>query len=100
VGRNFVYFSFRETSSRQLSGPGESKSRNSLQGRDEKNRERNRQVEEDRNKKGEEEKEEEEEEGKNKFGKRPSLIRDKIREVTQSIVHKASVAQSASAVGC
>jgi hypothetical protein len=56
----------RETGSRQLTGPGESPARNTKA--------------EQQQEREQEQEEKTEEGGKNKFGKRPALIRDKIRQ--------------------
>jgi len=68
-------FVCRETGSRQLTGSGETPGRNTkIQ---EKGGRTTGSEEEGKREKGEEE-------GKNKFGKRPALIRDKIRQDTQN----------------
>ncbi len=65
------YLTCRETGSRQLTGPGESPARNTKAEQQQEKGSREREPEQE---------EKTEEGGKNKFGKRPALIRDKIRQ--------------------
>jgi hypothetical protein len=60
------FLTCRETGSRQLTGPGETPARNTKA--------------EQQQEREQEQEEKTEEEVKNKFGKRPALIRDKIRQ--------------------
>ncbi len=60
----------RETGSRQLTGPGEAPARSAKAEQQEKGSREREQEQEEKTEEG----------GKNKFGKRPALIRDKIRQ--------------------
>ncbi len=66
-----MLYNRRETGSRQLTGPGEAPARNTKAEQQQEKGSREREQEQE---------EKTEEGGKNKFGKRPALIRDKIRQ--------------------